>query len=474
MVDGSVSYARLLELFCSLVIGKGARSTGIPTAPRYNHYMTSEFGKPTRKEVEAACNALDRSYDEGLQGSQRIIYLLARNQLSQFKDIVALKYSIEQSIIYAPDPIGNDEKHSRLDNPISKQEELLQKIVILPWDDLLHRAFAAITSLVEFLSSSDAQQMQENDCLILAAIVSGDIDKDLIASEEAVEILSALKNDRLTRLGVDHAYRFLPEFSKLSELPDMGPPRIRDRLKTVDWDEARQQIAEITAECDEIVESIRICHQAPNERMKGDISAKEYFGGYFGLEWIGWRYFKHKGEVKIKWPGDIGANTDVDDVKENTDYSDNPQEPDGSADDLTRQFKIEKTIHWSQQNEKTYELRHKILQNKLYDYLRTCHEKVFVRYEENYVDLRVNVDPVTIYEIKVYQSTKQCIREALGQLLEYCHYPKDYRAKRLVVVGEAIPQHDDVVYLCHLRETYKLNLYYQRFDMENNCLDGEI
>lgn len=74
----------------------------------------------------------------------------------------------------------------------------------------------------------------------------------------------------------------------------------------------------------------------------------------------------------------------------------------------------------------------------------------------------------TYFEIKIEPTVKRCIRLALGQLLEYAHYPHDGRAARFVVVGDAPVSQDDKAYLAHLRETYGLPAYYSRFLWEQD------
>ena len=71
-------------------------------------------------------------------------------------------------------------------------------------------------------------------------------------------------------------------------------------------------------------------------------------------------------------------------------------------------------------------------------------------------------------------SAKRCIRFALGQLLEYGHYPNNARAARFVVVGDAPASEHDQAYLRHLRETYQLPIYYSCFLWETNEIGPEL
>ena len=116
----------------------------------------------------------------------------------------------------------------------------------------------------------------------------------------------------------------------------------------------------------------------------------------------------------------------------------------------------------------TVDPKHTRLQNLLYGYLCTVYGAERVRYEENNVDLSILLpNGNTYFEIKVEPTARRCIRLALGQLLEYSHYPTQQRAEKLIVVGDAPENQDDQAYLQHLRMTYRLPIYYARFLWED-------
>ena len=119
--------------------------------------------------------------------------------------------------------------------------------------------------------------------------------------------------------------------------------------------------------------------------------------------------------------------------------------------------------------------RHVRLQNRLYKHLCKKYGKSNVRYERNYVDLTLyDSTGCTFFEIKMDLTVKRCIRSALGQLLEYAHYPESTRARRLIVVGDVIPTDDDRFYVSFLRDKYQIPIYYSRYHWETNELDREI
>ena len=113
-------------------------------------------------------------------------------------------------------------------------------------------------------------------------------------------------------------------------------------------------------------------------------------------------------------------------------------------------------------------LRHNVLQEKLYDQL--CRE-----YGEGNVGTEhpsgngMRVDAVVrhkneyfFYEIKTYTNARACLRDAIGQLLEYSHWPGGQDAKRLVVVGEPELCPDGKKYVTQLSGQYDLPIEYQR------------
>jgi hypothetical protein len=78
------------------------------------------------------------------------------------------------------------------------------------------------------------------------------------------------------------------------------------------------------------------------------------------------------------------------------------------------------------------------------------------------------------YEIKTYNSLRLCIREALGQLLEYTHWPSADNADELIIVSHNRITADAAQYLDHLRKIYKIRLYYQQFVWENRFLSEKF
>lgn len=66
------------------------------------------------------------------------------------------------------------------------------------------------------------------------------------------------------------------------------------------------------------------------------------------------------------------------------------------------------------------------------------------------------------FEVKTL-SAKRSIREALGQILEYTHYPNVDLAKKLFIIGPEPPDDQDIAYLKLLREKYNLPIWFRWF-----------
>lgn len=84
-----------------------------------------------------------------------------------------------------------------------------------------------------------------------------------------------------------------------------------------------------------------------------------------------------------------------------------------------------------------------------------------VRCEDHRVDITIRKGKYASFlEIKPADSAREAIRLALGQLLEYAHYPEADRADNLVVVSDAAPGTDDEQYIRQLRQQYGIPVRY--------------
>ncbi len=111
---------------------------------------------------------------------------------------------------------------------------------------------------------------------------------------------------------------------------------------------------------------------------------------------------------------------------------------------------------------------HSTIQTKIVDFYRKKKWNIRVEtFDDTNVRVRVDVvvrnkKEVIFFEVKPYLRARQCIREALGQLLEYSLYYNinKIKATKLVVVGPNKPQKEDGLYLKKIRDIHKIPIWY--------------
>ncbi|WP_417506551.1 hypothetical protein [Marinomonas gallaica] len=114
-------------------------------------------------------------------------------------------------------------------------------------------------------------------------------------------------------------------------------------------------------------------------------------------------------------------------------------------------------------------LRHNDLQYRLYKELSEIYGKKNVGAEVNVngssIDLVVKrEDEYWFYEIKTASTVKACIRQALGQIMEYSYWPGHQQATKLVIAGEPMPTEEESKYLDFLREEFDIPIEYREIN----------
>jgi hypothetical protein len=113
------------------------------------------------------------------------------------------------------------------------------------------------------------------------------------------------------------------------------------------------------------------------------------------------------------------------------------------------------------------DLRHNLLQEALYQRLASKYGKDNVRTEQpsgvgTLIDIVVKMkDEYWFYEIKTALTPRACLREAIGQLLEYGFWPGAQEPTRFIVVGESPIDKDGLEYLSRLRKRFSLPFEYE-------------
>jgi hypothetical protein len=114
------------------------------------------------------------------------------------------------------------------------------------------------------------------------------------------------------------------------------------------------------------------------------------------------------------------------------------------------------------------DLRHNELQLQLHSELQFEHGENRVatewRTETGNIDVVVRRENnrFWFYEIKTSLSARVCIREGLGQALEYSYWPGATEPEKLIIVGEPLLDHKAGQYLTTLRERFSFPIEYRQ------------
>ncbi len=76
-------------------------------------------------------------------------------------------------------------------------------------------------------------------------------------------------------------------------------------------------------------------------------------------------------------------------------------------------------------------------------------------------------------EIKVASGVRAAARKAVGQLLEYAHWPNENRSRKWWVVSKETPIAKDRAYLPRLRSLYQLPVFYRQISIDTGDLGPE-
>ncbi len=113
------------------------------------------------------------------------------------------------------------------------------------------------------------------------------------------------------------------------------------------------------------------------------------------------------------------------------------------------------------------DLRHNLLQEALYKQLTSKYGDDTVRTEQpsgvgTHIDVVVKMKgEYWFYEIKTALTPRACLREAIGQLLEYGYWPGAQEPTRFIVVGESQIDGDGREYILRLRKRFSLPIEYE-------------
>ncbi len=118
---------------------------------------------------------------------------------------------------------------------------------------------------------------------------------------------------------------------------------------------------------------------------------------------------------------------------------------------------------------------HEEIKERLIDELKKDKNLKIVRENQvnkiNYIDVATmdskNNGVTTFYEIKTNSDPRLCIRQALGQLMEYAYFPNVEHATKLVVVGTSPSNPDIEEFLDTLNKKFKIPISYRAVELND-------
>ncbi|MEC4005873.1 hypothetical protein OX283_014480 [Flavobacterium sp. SUN052] len=117
-------------------------------------------------------------------------------------------------------------------------------------------------------------------------------------------------------------------------------------------------------------------------------------------------------------------------------------------------------------------LTHNIIQNSFIKFLKNNYPNENVKGERNRIDaLRETASEVHIYEIKPYENVFTCIREGIGQLLDYSHQYKTTKEIKIYIVGPNEPNQKDLKFIDAIRDNLKIPFCYISYNHSSKILN---
>lgn len=90
------------------------------------------------------------------------------------------------------------------------------------------------------------------------------------------------------------------------------------------------------------------------------------------------------------------------------------------------------------------------------------------------VAVRLSNSTFNFYEIKTGTSVLACIREALGQIIEYVHFRRiPVSVDKMFIIGMCPPNEEEIRYIENLRREYNIPIYYRQYFIKDSCLGSE-
>jgi hypothetical protein len=194
-----------------------------------------------------------------------------------------------------------------------------------------------------------------------------------------------------------------------------------------------------------------------------DICLKNKFNLVFGLNQQEFEAWTEKGEL-IPSLEDEDLNADLGEEDEIPKFTFIPGHLTRQTDDI-KLHRRKRVIHVQQLHNK--------IQNELFNVLSRKYGETNVGTEQGMgmsgkIDVVLNDEGYTFFEIKTDLSLRSCIRQALTQLIEYAYWPDEERSNRLVIVTPNRLTKNAKLFINNLRTKFGIPIYYQSYDAKEN------
>lgn len=123
-----------------------------------------------------------------------------------------------------------------------------------------------------------------------------------------------------------------------------------------------------------------------------------------------------------------------------------------------------------------YDPYHSKMQNALKRLLKELYQDEYdkVDIEKSRIDIKARTKSKKWHYFEIKTDTpKNCIRSALGQIMEYAYWPDSERAEKLIIVGRSPLDNDAARYIGYIRDKFHIPVYYRSFDMDNKILSKD-
>ncbi|MFP5436575.1 MAG: hypothetical protein ACLGH8_02185 [Bacteroidia bacterium] len=156
---------------------------------------------------------------------------------------------------------------------------------------------------------------------------------------------------------------------------------------------------------------------------------------------------------------------DSDDEYELEDYQEEVEHNGGFEAGVSYNEKSEATLVRSAIASSLVNRIHNKIQNRFIAYLKSTYPNDIVRGEKHRIDALLETETqITIFEIKPNEKAFSCIREGIGQLLDYSHTYKTNKQINIVIVGPNEPHNHDKAFINTVRSNLKIPFSYMAFD----------